>query len=65
MKGFVQTIEDLMVTNQDFHRVLGMTESCQLAAMSLLPKAEIGTEAPTRDPFLRVKEHQNEHERTW
>jgi mannose-6-phosphate isomerase-like protein (cupin superfamily) len=55
MKGFVQDIEDLAVTNDDFRRVLYTGQHCQLVIMSLQPGEEIGAEVHTLDQFIRVE----------
>jgi mannose-6-phosphate isomerase-like protein (cupin superfamily) len=56
MKGFVQDIEGLAVTNDAFRRVLYTATHCQLVVMALKPKEEIGTEVHTLDQFFRVEE---------
>ena len=56
MKGFVQDIEDLTVTNADFRRVLYTAKHCQLVVMALKPHEEIGAEVHTLDQFFRVEE---------
>ena len=55
MKGFVQDIEALAAQNEDFRRVLYTAKNCQLVAMSLKPKEEIGTEVHHLDQFFRVE----------
>ncbi len=55
MKGFVQDIESIAVTNTDFRRVLYTAKHCQLVVMSLKPQEEIGAEVHTLDQFFRVE----------
>jgi mannose-6-phosphate isomerase-like protein (cupin superfamily) len=55
MTGFVQSIEDLAVANNDFRRVLYTARNCQLVVMSLKPQEEIGAEVHTLDQFFRVE----------
>lgn len=55
MKGFVQDIGDLAVTNGEFRRVLYTANHCQLVVMSLEPKEEIGAEVHKLDQFFRVE----------
>jgi mannose-6-phosphate isomerase-like protein (cupin superfamily) len=56
MKGFIQDIENLAKTNNDFRRVLYTTKNCQLVLMALKPKEEISEEVHTLDQFFRVEE---------
>ena len=56
MKGFVKDIEELVVKNDGFRRVLYTAKNCQLVVMSLNPKGEIGTEVHKLDQFFRVEE---------
>ena len=51
MKGFVKDIEDLVVKNDEFRRVLYTAKNCQLVVMSLNPKGEIGTESTSSTSF--------------
>jgi mannose-6-phosphate isomerase-like protein (cupin superfamily) len=60
MKGFVQDIEELAVTNKDFRRVLYTAKNCQLVLMAIKPKEEIGAEVHTLDQFFRVEEGSGE-----
>lgn len=60
MKGFVQDIEMLAVTNSDFRRVLYTAQNCQLVLMSIEPKGEIGLEIHQLDQFFRVEEGSGE-----
>jgi mannose-6-phosphate isomerase-like protein (cupin superfamily) len=56
MKGFVQDIEGIAIKNTEFRRVLYTARNCQLVAMTLEPKGEIGTEVHQLDQFFRVEE---------
>jgi mannose-6-phosphate isomerase-like protein (cupin superfamily) len=56
MRGFVQDIESLAVSNSEFRRVLYTAKHCQLVVMSLKPGEEIGAEVHTLDQFFRVEE---------
>ncbi len=56
MKGFVQDIEGLAVSNEEFRRVLYTAKHCQLVIMALKPKEEIGAEVHKLDQFFRVEE---------
>ena len=56
MKGFVQNIEAIAVTNTDFRRVLYTAGHCQLVVMALKPQEEIGMEVHQLDQFLRIEE---------
>jgi mannose-6-phosphate isomerase-like protein (cupin superfamily) len=56
MKGFVQDIEGLAVTNDEFRRVLYTAKHCQLVVMALKPSEEIGAEIHKLDQFFRVEE---------
>ncbi|MBL9162743.1 MAG: cupin domain-containing protein [Planctomycetaceae bacterium] len=60
MKGFVQDIEELAVTNDEFRRVLYTAKNCQLVVMSLEPGAEIGMEVHKLDQFFRVEKGSGE-----
>jgi len=55
MKGFVQDIENLAITNVAFRRVLYTARHCQLVVMALTPGEEIGSEVHTLDQFFRVE----------
>ncbi len=55
-EGFVQDIEGLAVTNDEFRRVLYTARHCQLVVMALKPKEEIGAEVHKLDQFFRVEE---------
>jgi mannose-6-phosphate isomerase-like protein (cupin superfamily) len=56
MKGYVQDIESLAVTNEAFRRVVYTAKHCQLVLMALKPGEEIGAEVHTLDQFFRVEE---------
>jgi mannose-6-phosphate isomerase-like protein (cupin superfamily) len=60
MKGFVKNIEEVATENQAFRRVLYTAKNCQLVAMSLKPKEEIGAEVHQLDQFFRVEEGSGE-----
>src|SRR5512140_1440186 len=60
MKGFVKSIEDFAVKNEEFRRVLYTSKHCQLVVMSLKPKEDIGMEVHTLDQFFRVEEGSGE-----
>jgi mannose-6-phosphate isomerase-like protein (cupin superfamily) len=61
MKGFIDDIESLSVTNQDFRRVLYTGPHIQLVLMSLEPGEEIGEEVhEDNDQFFRVEDGQGE-----
>jgi mannose-6-phosphate isomerase-like protein (cupin superfamily) len=56
VKGFVKDIESLAIYNEPFRRVLYTAKNCQLVAMALNPKEEIGAEVHKLDQFFRVEE---------
>lgn len=60
MKGFVQDIEELAITNDEFRRVLYTAKNCQLVVMSLEPGGEIGMEVHKLDQFFRVEKGSGE-----
>jgi mannose-6-phosphate isomerase-like protein (cupin superfamily) len=60
MKGFVQDIEGLAVTNDKFRQVLYTAKHCQLVLMALKPKEDIGVEVHKLDQFFRVEEGSGE-----
>lgn len=60
MKGYVQDIEGIALTNDAFRRVLYTAMNCQLVVMALKPKEEIGAEVHTLDQFFRVEEGSGE-----
>jgi mannose-6-phosphate isomerase-like protein (cupin superfamily) len=56
MIGFVDNIEDLTLSNDNFRKVIYTGQHAQLVLMSLLPSEEIGMEVhPTTDQFLRIE----------
>lgn len=55
MKGFVQDVEALAISNDEFRRVLYTAKNCQLVLMSLKPQEEIGAEVHKLDQFFRVE----------
>jgi mannose-6-phosphate isomerase-like protein (cupin superfamily) len=60
MKGFIQNIERLAESNDQFRRVLYTAKHSQLVLMSLKPKEEIGAEVHEVDQFFRVEEGSGE-----
>lgn len=57
MKGFVDNIEKLTTTNNNFRRVLFTGQHTQLVLMSLKPKEDIGMEVhQIVDQFLRIEQ---------
>jgi mannose-6-phosphate isomerase-like protein (cupin superfamily) len=60
VKGFVQDIEGLAVSNADFRRVLYTARHCQLVLMALEPGEDIGTEVHKLDQFFRVEQGNGE-----
>lgn len=56
MIGFVQNIEKLSLSNDNFRAVLYTGQHTQLVVMSLLPNEDIGQEIhQTTDQFLRIE----------
>jgi mannose-6-phosphate isomerase-like protein (cupin superfamily) len=55
MKGFVQNVKNLTVTNTDFRRVLYTARHCQLVVMALKPAEEIGAVVHELDQFFRIE----------
>jgi len=56
MVGFVDSIEEKTLANENFREVLFTSQHCQLVVMSLLPNEEIGVEThEIVDQFLRVE----------
>ena len=61
MKGFVDDIEALTTSNEDFRRVLYTGQNLQLVLMTLQPGEEIGEEVhDTHDQFFRIEEGSGE-----
>ena len=55
MQGYVQDIEAIATSNEDFRRVLYTARNCQLVVMALRPQEEIGAEVHKLDQFFRVE----------
>lgn len=56
MKGYIDNIEALALTNENFRKVLYTDTNCQLVLMSLLAHEDIGEEVHEDvDQFLRVE----------
>lgn len=56
MKGFIDNIEKLSLTNNNFRHVLYTSQHVQLVVMSLRPKEDIGMEVhQIVDQFFRVE----------
>jgi Mannose-6-phosphate isomerase len=55
MKGYINNIEKLTLSNNNFRKVLYTTHNCQLVLMSLLPGEDIGAEVHGVDQFLRIE----------
>jgi mannose-6-phosphate isomerase-like protein (cupin superfamily) len=62
MKGYVQDIESVAISNSDFRRVLYTARNCQLVVMSLKPQEDIGAEVHKLDQFFRVEAGRGEAE---
>ena len=60
MKGYVQNIEAIATSNDDFRRVLYTARNCQLVVMALKPQEEIGAEVHKLDQFFRVEQGRGE-----
>lgn len=60
MKGYVQNIEGIATSNEDFRRVLYTARNCQLVVMALKPREEIGAEVHKLDQFFRVEQGRGE-----
>jgi len=59
--GYMDNIEKLTLENESFRKVLYTAEHCQLVAMSLAPKEEIGTEIhEDGDQFFRFEKGEGE-----
>ncbi len=56
MKGYVQDIEGLAVSNTEFRKVLYTAKNSQLVLMALKPQEQIGAEVHQLDQFFRVEE---------
>jgi mannose-6-phosphate isomerase-like protein (cupin superfamily) len=56
MQGFVNIIEELTLSNNNFRKVIYTGEHAQLVLMSLLPNEDIGLEVhDTTDQFFRIE----------
>lgn len=55
MKGYVENIEKLAQTNENFRRVIYTATHSQLVLMSLAPGEDIGEEVHDLDQFFRVE----------
>jgi mannose-6-phosphate isomerase-like protein (cupin superfamily) len=56
MKGYVDNIEEVTTSNEDFRRVLYTGKNLQLVLMTLQPGEEIGEEVhDDRDQFFRIE----------
>jgi mannose-6-phosphate isomerase-like protein (cupin superfamily) len=55
MRGFVQNIEDMAKSNDNFRHVLYTAKHSQLVLMSLKPGEEIGEEVHKLDQFFRIE----------
>ena len=61
MKGFVENIEKLTLSNDNFRRVLFTGQHTQLVVMSIQPKEDIGMEVhEIVDQFLRIEKGEGE-----
>lgn len=61
MKGFVDNIDRLTVSNENYRQVLYTGQHLQLVLMSLMPGEEIGEEVhEDRDQFFRVEAGEGE-----
>lgn len=61
MKGYVEDIQDLTVSNDDYRRVLYTGKHLQLVLMALEPGEEIGEEVhETHDQFFRIEAGEGE-----
>ena len=56
MKGFIKDIESVVGKNDALRRVIYTAKNCQLVAMALKPKEDIGEEVHTLDQFFRIEE---------
>jgi mannose-6-phosphate isomerase-like protein (cupin superfamily) len=60
MKGYIESIENIAIENEDFRRVVYTAKNCQLVVMALKPKEEIGAEVHKLDQFFRVEQGSGE-----
>lgn len=55
MKGYIENIEDLALSNEYFRKVLYTDTRLQLVVMSLKPLEDIGMETHELDQFIRIE----------
>ncbi|MDX2165292.1 MAG: cupin domain-containing protein [Gammaproteobacteria bacterium] len=56
MTGYIDNIEKLTLTNQNFRKVLFTTKQIQLVVMTLKPNEDVGMEIhPENDQFFRIE----------
>lgn len=55
MKGYVASIEEAALANENFRQILYTAKNCQLVVMNLRPGEDIGEEVHQLDQFLRVE----------
>lgn len=55
MKGYVNNIEQLTLTNEYFRQVVYTAQHAQLTVMHLQPSEDIGEEVHDVDQFLRIE----------
>lgn len=55
MKGFIGNIEQAVMANNNFRKVIFTAQHCQLVLMHLKPGEEIGEEVHTLDQFFRIE----------
>ena len=61
MKGYVEDIQDLTVSNDDYRRVLYTGKHLQLVLMALEPGEQVGEEVhETHDQFFRIEAGEGE-----
>lgn len=56
MKGYITNIEEAVLENDNYRRVLYTDERMQLVLMCLAPKEDIGEEEHQLDQFIRIEE---------
>jgi mannose-6-phosphate isomerase-like protein (cupin superfamily) len=60
MKGYLQNIKKIAISNHDFRQVLYTSKHCQLVVMALKPGEEIGAEVHKLDQLFRLEEGMGE-----
>jgi mannose-6-phosphate isomerase-like protein (cupin superfamily) len=55
VKGYIEDIEKIARSNQNFRQVLYTAKYCQVVVMSLKPNEEIGMEVHRLDQFFRIE----------